>query len=220
MQNRIMLLLAAAMLVVAAGTLVGAGTQAFFTDTATSIGNVFSTGTVSIQLTDSDEGPAASVSSSISFSNMIPGDAVTGSVLVTNGGSLALRYAVNSTTTEDTLAAQLDLTIKTIDVTTPGTPCDNFDGTILYGSADLGSTITGIKVIGDLATDLGRYLSGSSQNVDTDGSFPSDGAPAVAPTSETLCLRVVLPSITGNAYQGLSTTATFTFDAEQRANNP
>jgi hypothetical protein len=40
-----------------------------------------------------------------------------------------------------------------------------------------------------------------------------------AATSEILCFRVSLPSSTGNAFQGATTTATFTFSAEQTANN-
>jgi hypothetical protein len=39
-------------------------------------------------------------------------------------------------------------------------------------------------------------------------------------TSETLCFRVNLPLATGNGFQSATTTATFTFDAEQTANNP
>jgi hypothetical protein len=41
-----------------------------------------------------------------------------------------------------------------------------------------------------------------------------------ASTSEILCFQVRLPSSAGNSLQGLSTTATFTFAAEQTSNNP
>jgi hypothetical protein len=41
-----------------------------------------------------------------------------------------------------------------------------------------------------------------------------------ASTSENLCFAWDLPIGTGNAYQGATTTATFTFYAEQTANNP
>jgi predicted ribosomally synthesized peptide with SipW-like signal peptide len=40
-----------------------------------------------------------------------------------------------------------------------------------------------------------------------------------AGANETLCFRVTLPSGTGNAYQSASAVTTFTFDAEQTANN-
>ena len=39
-------------------------------------------------------------------------------------------------------------------------------------------------------------------------------------TSETLCFRVTLPVDTDVLYQSASTTARFTFSAEQIANNP
>jgi len=41
-----------------------------------------------------------------------------------------------------------------------------------------------------------------------------------ASASEILCFNVSLPSGTGNAYQGLTSTATFAFQAEQTTNNP
>ena len=38
--------------------------------------------------------------------------------------------------------------------------------------------------------------------------------------NETLCFQASLPVATGNAFQGAATTTTFTFSAEQTANNP
>jgi hypothetical protein len=35
-----------------------------------------------------------------------------------------------------------------------------------------------------------------------------------------LCFNVSLPSSTGNTYQGLTSTATFAFGAEQTSSNP
>jgi hypothetical protein len=56
------------------------------------------------------------------------GDSVTNSLTVTNAsGSAAMRYAISSTATNtDTKGVedQLTLVIKTVDPTTPGTPCD------------------------------------------------------------------------------------------------
>ena len=54
---------------------------------------------------------------------------------------------------------------------------------------------------------------------------PTQGAQAGdrtlnASASEVLCTQVALPLSTGNAFQGLTTTATFGFDAEQTSNNP
>jgi len=98
------------------------------------------------------------------------------------------------------LKDQLVLTVKTIDVTTPGTPCDNFDGTQLY-TGDLDSTAG--KLVGD----------------NTQGSQAGDRSLNAA-ANEILCFRAALPLATANAFQAATTTATFTFDSEQTANNP
>jgi len=166
---------------------------ALFTDTASVPANAFSTGTLDIS--------TSPTSALVTFSGMAPGDQVTAPITVTNAGSLNLRYAVTSTTTENTLAAQLDLTIKT-GVTTCTNAGFGTDGTIIYGPGDLGST-AGINIIGDPAQ--------GSQSGDR----------TLAPSAnEVLCFKVTLPSTTGDSYQGLSTTATFAFQAEQTANNP
>lgn len=169
-------------------------TQAIFTDTEAVDANTFSTGTVDISTS-----PTTAL---VTYSDMAPGDMTTQSLAVSNDGSLELRYAVTATATNvdsKGLKDQLSLIIKTIDVTTPASPCDDFDGTQLYAS-DLDSTdgkIVGDSTAGSQAGD--RILSASA--------------------SETLCFRVELPSASGNTYQNASTTATFGFNAEQTANN-
>ena len=147
--------------------------------------------------------PALDISTSpssaiVSFSAMAPGDTVTAPVTVSNAGSMQMRYAIRSTTTEDFLAAQLDLTIK-IGVTTCNNGGFSFDGTSIYGAGDAGNT-GGLNLVGD----------------------PSQGAQAGdrtldAATNEILCVQVSLPTSTGNSYQGLTTTATLEFLAEQTA---
>lgn len=168
---------------------------AVFTDTASVGANSFTAG--DIELTAS---PASAV---VSFTNMLPGDQVTQSLTVSNAGTNQLRYAMTSQTSSgsDPFAAQLDLTIKT-GVTT----CDNAnwttDGTIIYGPGDL-STSAGINVIGDptQGADAGDRTINSAAN-------------------EVLCVNVTLPLSTNNTFEGLSAEATFTFEAEQTANNP
>jgi len=177
------------------GMLAGLSTLAVFTDSAAVDSNSFTTGTVDIS--------TAPTTALVTFSNMAPGDTVTNSLVATNAGSLQLRYAITSTATNTDakgLKDQLVLTIKTIDVTTPGTPCDNFDGTQLY--------------TGDLDSTAGALVGSNAQ-----GSQAGDRTLAAA-ASETLCFRVDLPLATGNAFQNATTTATLTFDAEQTANNP
>lgn len=167
-------------------------TGALFTDAQSVGSNIFSTGTVDISTS-----PTSAI---ISLSAMAPGDTVTAPVTVSNAGTMQLRYAIRSTTTENLLAAQLDLTIKT-GVTACNSSGFSLDGTVIYGAGDAGNT-GGLNLVGN----------------------PSQGAQAGdrtlnAAVNEVLCIQVSLPSATGNSYQGLTTTATLEFLAEQTANN-
>jgi predicted ribosomally synthesized peptide with SipW-like signal peptide len=171
----------------------GVASNAIWTDSEDVDANVFSTGTLDISTN-----PTTAL---VTFSGMAPGDQVTNPITVTNAGSLELRYAVTSDTTENTLAGQLDLTIKT-----GVTLCTNAgfgaSGTVIYGPGDLGST-AGTNVIGD----------------PTQGEDTGDRT-LVASADEDLCFNVELPTSTGDSFQGLNTTATLTFAAEQTASNP
>ena len=114
---------------------------AVFTSTATVDTNTFATGTVVISTN-----PATAL---VTFANMAPGDEVTAPITVSNDGTLDLRYAITSATTENVLASQLQLTIKS-GVTTCSNAGFGVDGTVIYGPAVLGNT-TPINVIGDPA---------------------------------------------------------------------
>lgn len=188
-------LLATLAVVIVAVSFVVFGSFAVFTDTQNVPGNAFSTGTLDISTNPT--------SALVTFSGMAPGDEVTNPITVTNGGTLQLRYAVTSTTTESTppLDGQLNLTIKT-GVTTCTNAGFDTDGTVIYGPGDLGGT-TGINVIGDPAQgdDTGDRTLNVSAN-------------------ETLCFNVELPSSTDESYEGTSTTATLAFQAEQTSSNP
>ncbi len=178
------------------GVVTVTGTLAVFSDQETNAGNTFSTGSINLTV--------APTSAIVSFSGMMPGDQVTDDVVVTNaGGSDDLRYAISSTATDpDTKALkdQLVLTVRAVDATTPGTPCDDFDGTQLYN--------------GDLDASAGLIVGDAGTGADAGDRTLAAGA------GETLCFRVLLPSSTGNTHASASTTATFTFDAEQTDNNP
>ena len=138
---------------------------------------------------------AAPASAVVSYSTMMPGDETVGTLTLTNG-TAQTRYAMTTVATNaDTknLRDQITLTIKT----KTANPCSTFDGTTLYtgalASAAIGSTASGAQA-GD------RTLNASA--------------------NESLCFKASLPSLTNNDYQGAATTATFTFEAEQTANNP
>ena len=188
MLNRI---LAAAVAVGLAGAFLGSGGLAVFTSTQSVPANTFVTGTVIISTA-----PATAL---VTVSAMAPGSQVTAPITVTNGGTLALRYAVTSTTTENVLAAALDLTIKS-GVTTCTNAGFSATGTVIYTTGDLGST-AGINVIGNPAQ----------------GSHAGDRVLAAA-TNEILCFNVSLPLAT-TVGQGVTSTATLAFVAEQTANN-
>jgi predicted ribosomally synthesized peptide with SipW-like signal peptide len=184
------LFLSAAVVMVGAAT-VAVTSLALFTDTATVGANVFTTGTIDINAS-----PASAV---VTMPAMAPGDQVTAPLTVSNDGSLELRYAIESTTTEDVLASELVLTVKS-----GVTACTDAgwaaDGTTLYAGR-LGSTGTD-PIVGSAAP----------------GADAGDRV-LVAATNEVLCFNVTLP-LASTAGQGATTTATFDFLAEQTANNP
>ncbi len=175
-----------------AGAVFTVSSLALFTDSESVTGNAFTTGSVDLTAT-----PATAV---VTAAGMAPGDQVTAPLDVANSGTLELRYALSSVTTEDTLAAELVLTVKD-GVTT----CDDAnwtaDGTDLY--AGVLGTMVGVPLVGDAAQ----------------GSQAGDRVLA-AGASEVLCVNVSLPLSAGSSAEGQSTSATFTFEAEQTANNP
>ncbi len=123
---------------------------------------------------------------------VFPGDSGSASLTVTNGGSGQLRYAMTTAATNTdgkNLRTALQLTI--LAGTCPG------GGAPLYGAAALSGALFGNPAQGFQAGD--RTLA--------------------AAASEDLCFAWSLPLATGDAYQSATTTATFTFNAEQTANN-
>jgi spore coat-associated protein N len=176
------------------GTFSAAMSLAVFSDQET-VPATFSTGSIILDDVQID-------GLTLSISPLMPGDTITDDVVVENDGTAQLRYSISTATTNpDTklLRDALTLSVRTIDVTTPGTPCDNFDGTSLYSAVlGAGSAAVGNPAAGAQAGD--RVLNGLS--------------------NETLCFRIQLPLATGNAYSAATAVTTFTFDAEQTANNP
>lgn len=173
--------------------------QAIWTDTDVVGSNDFATGSVDVAASPTD--------TLLSLSLAKPGDSNPTSggtpLDVQNNGTLDFIYALTVDTTPTTaLDTELKLTIRLDDSTngadaTPAAPCDEFDGTVVYGP-DLDLVPAGGKLIGDPTT--GAQAGDRTLN---------------ANTSEFLCFKVTLPSAASNAAQGLSTTANFTFSAEQ-----
>jgi len=189
-KNPIKVLLSAAVVLVGVSA-IAVTSLALFTDTASVGANSFTTGTIDIN--------TAPISAVVTMPAMVPGDQITNPLTVSNDGTLELRYAVESTTSEDALASELVMTIKS-GVTT----CDDAnwaaDGTTLY-SGPLGST--GVDPVLGLTTP---------------GADPGDRVLA-STANEVLCFNVTLP-LSATAGQGTTTVAILDFDAEQTANNP
>ncbi len=123
---------------------------------------------------------------------MLPGDSGSANLTVANNGTAQLRYAMTSVSTNaDAKALRDQLQLSIKAGACPGA------GAALYSGA------------------LNGALFGS----------PTQGAQAgdrnlASGTSEQLCFAWSLALATGNAYQNATTTATFTFAAEQTTNNP
>ena len=180
------------LLVGVVGASLGVASNAIWTDSQDVDANVFSAGTVDISTN-----PTTAL---VTYSDMAPGDSTGGqSLTVSNDGSLDLRYAVTMTADNTDglgLYAELDLTIRE-----EGTDCTTFDGNVLYGP-DSPFLLTG-NLIGD-----------STQGAD------AGDRTLVASANEVLCFKVDLPLAAPDSVQGASTTAVFTFEAEQTDNNP
>jgi hypothetical protein len=126
-----------------------------------------------------------------SVTAMMPGDSQSASLDVANNGTAELRYALTSSSTNTDLK---DLRSQ-LQLTVKEGACPSVGTTVYSGvldSAAWGSTTAGFQA-GD------RVLAAS--------------------TSEDFCFTVSLPSGTLNPFQGATTTTTFTFSAEQTANN-
>jgi hypothetical protein len=123
---------------------------------------------------------------------MMPGDTNTQAMTIANAGTASLRYAMTTAAT-NTLGTAPTLTVKTL-----GTSGTAFDGTSVLATTALNGAAIGSPTQGAQAGD--RVLAGAS--------------------NEVLCFRVNLPLATGDALQGITSAVTFSFAAEQTANNP
>jgi hypothetical protein len=172
---------------------------AIFTSTSTVGANAFTTGTILLGVT-----PASAIFTS---TDMMPGDSVPAAVAgqavtIGNTGTGALRYAISGASTDADgkhLNTQLLITVRQPDGNA-GSSCTLMTGTQLFSAV---VPTAGVNMVGD----------------PTQGNQAGDRTLA-AGTNETLCFKASLPIGTGNAYQAATSTYTFTFAAEQTANNP
>jgi len=176
------------------------GAIALFTDSETNPTNSFSTGTIDLAID-----PATAM---FTVTDMAPGDVEYSGILMTNSGSLALRYAGNTTADgTSTLDEQLDLTIDV--VTGNGTDAIWYTADDVVGEAN---------IYGPDGVLSSAYIGDPTQGAQAgDRTLDESGG---ANDNERLRFKVTLPSSTDNSYQGDSCTVSFVFYAEQTANNP
>ena len=127
----------------------------------------------------------------VDVTGMMPGGGDTQALTIDNDGSAAFRYAMGAIAT-NALGDELVLQVKE-----EGTGCANWDGADVVTSS---------------------ALDGAGFGDPTTGADGGDRVLAAA-SSEVLCFRVSLPLGATNASQGATSVATFTFSAEQTANN-
>jgi spore coat-associated protein N len=169
----------------------GLASAALFTSQDTSTGNTFTAGTVVL-----GTGAGASV---FTVPAMAPGDVAYGKVPVANDGSLELRYAMTSSSTNTDGKGLASALTATVVATAAGATCDAAaisGGTAIY-SGDLSAAAFGDVTAGAQTGD--RTLAGGA--------------------SEALCVKVSLPAATANAAQGATTSTTLTFNGEQTHGN-
>lgn len=131
----------------------------------------------------------------VTFAGMVPTDQTEAPLVIADTGTGALRYAMTSVASDIDGKHVRDVLQLLVERRTSGcagaTLETVYDGPI--ATAAFGDPQVGAD-LGDRALDGG--------------------------TSETLCFRVTLPADTDVLYQNASTSVTFTFSAEQTANNP
>lgn len=165
-----------------------AGTFATFTDSGTAT-STFTAGTVDLLI--SGETDDAYAFTSIEMSNMKPGDVKYAPLTIANNGTLGFSYTMaTAATNPDTKALRDQLTL-------------------------------GIRKVADTAacdTAGVGYAAASGDSLFTEAAL-SGGAISsrtlAFAASEVACFKVLLPSGSGDTFQGATTVATFTFSATQ-----
>jgi spore coat-associated protein N len=176
-------LAALAVSLAAVGLVVGSGAD--FTSATANPSNTFSSG--SLSQTNSKSNAAI-----LTASGMKPGGTATGSVTITNTGSLPGTFSLAKSsltnpvlgTGSEKLSDQLDLLVK--------------DGSTTVYSGKLGA-------MGTIALDGDTVTAGTQQF----------GAAASSTAAHTYDFTVTLPSTTANAYQGTSTSVQYDWTATQ-----
>jgi hypothetical protein len=172
-----------------AGAIAGIGAYSAFTGTTSNTGNSFASGTVT--LADNDGGTAL-----LSLANAKPADAATGCIKVTYTGSLAAGVRMYGTVT-GSLAQYLTLTVTRGTNTSAFSSCAAFvaDATDYIGSG------AGVVYSGNLSAFPASWAAGY---VDPTAAWAQNDAHSY---------KFVVTVQDNNAAQGLTSTASFTWEA-------
>jgi predicted ribosomally synthesized peptide with SipW-like signal peptide len=210
------LLLSLGVLGVTTGVL-AVGTYALFSANTTSASNLFATGTLALSNSNS-------VSATVTLSNMIPGDSVTGLVTIQNTG------------TEDLTAYQLATAVTAGTPTNPNLlTTDATNGLQIWVSrcsvawtgsgstATCGGTVTDVvstsaapeAIAPGTPFSLGSGALCTSSAAVTAATRTARNTTCTVTGNDYLRARVSLPSSAGNTFQGLSSTLGFTFQGTQ-----
>lgn len=183
--------------ILASLALMGGATFAFFSDSGTSSGNVFSTGTLDLKLTDNNETAQDTVTASFGSGSLVPGSCTGNQTLeLKNTGTVAANHAevrvANSVTDAGSNAspdidAFLRISVLTYDGGDVTSQIPDTNGNLFKDLADWAATPAALD-----------NLSLTNLN-----------------TNHPLVMDVCLDSTAGNTLQGDSNDATFTIDLNQ-----
>ena len=179
------------------------GTLAFWTDDATITSSSFSAGRLDVTLNDQLAGAAnnggTTSDATFTLADMIPGESIARTVKVGNAGTVGLTYTAKAWNS-GTLASGLRWTVVA------GATAGN-SGTLAAGNRT-GTCTAGTTTATNVMLET---TAGTATTVIT----PKRTITATAPIFENVCVIATLHSGAGNALQGTSASATFTFNGTQ-----
>ena len=182
----------------------GRGTLAYFTSTAASTANAFTTGTLSLKLTDANETAQAAISASIGSAAFKPGDTTVGYVTVNNGGTLPFDYGLKYTATNTTGTLWVaGATNPTLQVYTTASAANCTQANVVGAKTGLTSAYAAASV--STTADTTVFDSGAASK-----------RPVAVGAGEVLCLAVNWPNGAAgaeSAQMGATGNIDFNFDA-------
>jgi predicted ribosomally synthesized peptide with SipW-like signal peptide len=175
----------------AAMSLMGGAAFAFFSDSATSTGNVFASGTLDLLLDDNDEvTPAATVTASFGGNGLVPGATSSGFLSLHNNGTVNIAEVKLSGTETETSSPDL-ATVLNITSAKIGT-----ESTCTTAPVDITGSFSTLAALNTAGFDL-----------------PSSAI--TAGSTKYLCMTFTMDATANNTFQGKTITETFTLEGHQ-----